>query len=61
MKNGNILTLKEAGKYLRISPYALADLARDKRIPCFKIGRRWRFRKSTIDQWMEKQEKVVRK
>ena len=61
MKNGDILTLKEASKYLRISPYALADLARGKKLPCFKVGRVWRFRRTTIERWMAKQEKLISK
>ncbi len=60
MKDGDVLTLNEACKYLRISSYALADLARDKKIPCFKVGRMWRFRKSSIEKWMERQEKRSR-
>ncbi|MDP3981057.1 MAG: helix-turn-helix domain-containing protein [Chlamydiota bacterium] len=60
MKNNDVLTLNEASKYLRISVYALGDLAREKKIPCFKVGRMWRFRKSSLEKWMEKQEKKSR-
>jgi excisionase family DNA binding protein len=60
MKDGDVLTLVEASKYLKISSYALADLARKKRVPCFKVGRMWRFRKSSIEKWVESQERRQR-
>lgn len=61
MRNGDILTLREASRYLRISPYALADLARGRKVPCFKVGRVWRFRRSTIERWAAKQESRAKK
>ena len=57
MKERNdMLTLKEASKYLKISTQSLSDLAIGKKIPAFKVGRMWRFRKSSIDRWVERQE-----
>lgn len=60
MSNIDVMTLKDASKYLRISKDALGDLAREKKIPCFKVGRVWRFRRSSIEKWMERQEKKRR-
>jgi len=54
--DNEVLTLREVSKYLKISTDALADLVRRHRIPAFKVGRQWRFRKSSIDRWAEKQE-----
>ena len=47
------MTLREASQYLGISPDTLYKyLGRDK-IPAFKLGNRWRFKKDLLDRWME--------
>ena len=48
-----VLTIEEASKYLRIPLSTLYKLAQDKKIPCQKVGRHWRFRKETIDRWLD--------
>ena len=48
-----VLTIEEASKYLRIPLSTLYKLAQDKKIPCQKVGRHWRFRKETIDHWLD--------
>jgi len=50
----DILTLDELSAYLRISKSTLYKLVREGKIPSQKIGRHWRFRKETIDKWMDK-------
>ena len=48
-----IMTIGEAATYLRISVSSLYKLAQESRIPCQKVGRQWRFRKESIDRWLE--------
>jgi excisionase family DNA binding protein len=48
-----VLTIEEASKYLRIPLSSLYKLAQDGNIPCQKVGRHWRFRKETIDHWLD--------
>ena len=48
-----IMTIAEAGEYLRISISSLYKLAQGGRIPCQKVGRHWRFRREAIDRWLE--------
>jgi len=50
-----VLTIEEASKYLRIPLSTLYKLAQDGKIPCQKVGRHWRFRKETIDNWLDDQ------
>lgn len=51
-----ILTAEDICKYLKIPRSSLYKLAREKNIPAFRVGRHWRFKKSKIDAWLEKQE-----
>lgn len=48
-----VMTIEEASKYLRIPLSSLYKLAQDGKIPCQKVGRHWRFRRETIDRWLE--------
>lgn len=51
---GDILTIDELAVYLKISKSTLYKLVREGRVPSQKVGRHWRFRKETIDRWLDK-------
>jgi len=53
MERKEILTAKELAKYLNIHPFTLHKLAREGKIPAFKIGTDWRFHKAYIDRWIK--------
>lgn len=44
-------TADEIAEYLRLHPYTVRRLAREKKIPAFRAGGKWRFRKDDIDRW----------
>jgi excisionase family DNA binding protein len=43
-------TAEEIAKYLKLHPYTIRRLAREKKIPGFKVGGQWRFDKSEIQK-----------
>ena len=49
-----VMTLREASQYLGISPDTLYKYLGEDKIPAFKLGNRWRFKKDLLDRWMEK-------
>ena len=49
----SIMTIEEAADYLKIPKSTVYKLAQEGRIPCQKVGRHWRFRKDTIDKWLD--------
>lgn len=49
-----IMTIKEASKYLRLPLSSLYKLAQEGKIPCQKVGRHWRFRRVTVDSWLDR-------
>lgn len=51
-KYGEVLDLRDAASYLRITERLLYRLARQGKIPCAKISSLWRFQKSKLDQWL---------
>ena len=48
-----VMTLREASQYLGISPDTLYKYLNEDKIPAFKLGNRWRFKKDLLDRWME--------
>jgi excisionase family DNA binding protein len=49
-----VMTLREASQYLGVSPDTLYKYLGEDKIPAFKLGNRWRFKKDLLDRWMEK-------
>ena len=49
-----VMTLRQASEYLGISPDTLYKYLSQNKIPAFKLGNRWRFKKDLLDRWMEK-------
>jgi len=54
-----VMTLREASQYLGISPDTLYKYLSEDRIPAFKLGNRWRFKKDLLDRWIEKKSERV--
>ena len=53
-----VLTIDELAVYLKIAKSTLYKLAQEGRLPGQKVGRHWRFRKETIDRWLDEQQEV---
>jgi len=51
----DIMTLPEVAKYLSMAERTIYLWAQQGRVPAFKLGTAWRFRKSEIDAWMATQ------
>jgi excisionase family DNA binding protein len=50
-----ILTMKEVCELLRVDRSTIYRLIRLGKIPSFRIGKDWRFRKEGIERWMVEQ------
>ena len=48
-----VMNIREAAQYLGITPDTLYKYVSLERIPAFKLGNRWRFKKTVLDEWME--------
>jgi excisionase family DNA binding protein len=49
------MDIHDAAEYLGISPDTLYKYASEGFIPAFKLGNRWRFKRSLVEHWMEQQ------
>lgn len=57
MSDDEIMTVKELADYLKIAEKTTYRFVAEGKIPGFKVGASWRFRKSEIDRWIREQEK----
>lgn len=54
----DLLTLKEAGKILRVGYRVVYEMARKKQIPAIKVGRQYRIPKVAFEDWIAKKSEV---
>ena len=54
-----VMNIRQASQYLGVSPDTLYKYVGEQKIPAFKLGNRWRFKKSRLDQWMEEKSSQV--
>lgn len=48
-----IMTPKEAAKYLGLHLVTVYRLIKKDELPCFRLGGQWRFKKDLLDAWIE--------
>ena len=51
----DIMTIKEVAEYLKVKEKTAYKLVAEGKIPGFKVGGSWRFRKEEIDAWIKRQ------
>jgi excisionase family DNA binding protein len=50
-----VMDIRQASDYLGISPDTLYKYASEGFVPAFKLGNRWKFKRSRLDEWMDEQ------
>jgi excisionase family DNA binding protein len=53
-----VMDIRQASDYLGISPDTLYKYASEGFVPAFKLGNRWRFKRSRMDEWMDRQSDI---
>ena len=48
-----VMSIGELAEYLKISRSTLYKLVQEGRLPGQKLGKRWRFHKDAIDEWLK--------
>lgn len=50
----NLLTTKQVAQYLRVDKFTVYRLVAQKKIPAYRVGNQWRFKKSMVEAWLMK-------
>jgi excisionase family DNA binding protein len=48
----NLLTTEQVAEYLKVDKFTVYRLVTQKKIPAFKVGNQWRFKRKMIDAWL---------
>lgn len=51
----DIMTLREVAAYLKLAEKTAYKLAAEGKLPGFKVGGSWRFKRTDLDKWIEEQ------
>jgi excisionase family DNA binding protein len=57
----DVFTIDELAEYLKVSKSTLYKLAQAGKVPGQKVGKHWRFRRATIDQWLDANSRAVKR
>jgi excisionase family DNA binding protein len=49
-----VMDIRQAAEYLQINAYTLYRYANSGFVPSFRLGNRWRFKRSILDMWIVK-------
>ncbi|WP_279143994.1 methylation-associated defense system helix-turn-helix domain-containing protein MAD1 [Photobacterium phosphoreum] len=55
----DILTLKEVTVYLKLAEKTAYRLASEGKLPGFKVGGSWRFKREDLEAWIDVQKKII--
>ena len=54
--DSEFLTAEEVAEYLRLPLSTVYKLVQDKKLPGFKVGKHWRFRREAFQEWIKQKE-----
>jgi two-component system, probable response regulator PhcQ len=49
---GDLQTPEQVARYLHVNKFTVYRLVTEKKIPAFKVGNQWRFKREMIDAWL---------
>jgi excisionase family DNA binding protein len=49
-----LLTTEQLADYLKVDKFTVYRLVTQRKIPAFKVGNQWRFKRKVIDRWLNK-------
>ncbi|HUY13117.1 MAG TPA: helix-turn-helix domain-containing protein [Terriglobia bacterium] len=55
-----VMDVRQASQYLGVSRETLYKYLTHESIPAFKLGNRWKFKKTVLDRWMESESSLQR-
>ncbi len=50
----NLLTTEQVARYLKVDKFTIYRLVSQKKIPAFRVGNQWRFKKTMVEAWLMK-------
>ena len=48
----DLLTTEQVARYLKVDKFTIYRLVAQRKLPAFKVGNQWRFKREMIDAWL---------
>jgi excisionase family DNA binding protein len=48
----DLLTTEQVARYLKVDKLTIYRLVAQRKLPAFKVGNQWRFKREMIDSWL---------
>jgi len=58
MRNKEVLRVRDVAALLKIGEKTVYSMAQARELPAFKVRGQWRFSRTDLDEWIEKQKQV---
>lgn len=49
-----LLTTEQVARYLRVDKFTIYRLVAQKKLPAYRVGNQWRFKRKILEQWLQK-------
>ncbi|MBI4488323.1 MAG: helix-turn-helix domain-containing protein [Deltaproteobacteria bacterium] len=56
-----LLTTEQVARYLTVDKFTVYRLVSQNKIPAFKVGNQWRFKRRMIDAWLMRHSNIQKK
>lgn len=53
-----LLTASQVARYLRVDKFTVYRLVAQRKLPAFKVGNQWRFKRQMIEAWLMKHSNI---
>jgi len=48
-----LMTIKDVADFLKVKPVTVYKLVHERKLPCIKISKAWRFKKEMLEKWID--------
>lgn len=49
-----LLTTEQVAHYLNVDKFTVYRLVAQKKLPAYRVGNQWRFKRQILEQWLQK-------
>lgn len=57
----NLITTEQLAQYLKVDKFTIYRLVARKKIPAFRVGNQWRFKRTMVEAWLMKNSNINKK
>ncbi len=57
----SLMTIGQVAQYLTVDKFTVYRLVAQRKIPAFKVGNQWRFKREMIEEWLKKNSNIPKK